>query len=203
MTATRLHSPAAERNREPLLEGLRALLPDAGTAIEIASGSGQHAAWFAEHLPAWTWWPTDLDARVLPSIDAWCAGLPAVQPARVLDVLQPDWAGLPTGVGLVFCANMLHIAPWPCCAGLMRGAARHLAADGVLVTYGPYLVPGEPTAPSNLAFDADLRQRDPAWGLRDLDAIVAEAQAAGLAFAGQRVLPANNRMLWFRLATKS
>lgn len=193
------HSPAAERNRGPILAELLRRLPATGTALEIAAGTGQHAAHFAAALPGWTWQPTDGDAAALPSIDAWCRGLPNVRPARQLDVQAAAWPGVPDRVDLVYAANLLHIAPWPVCAALMQGAARQLAPPGLLVTYGPWLVDGEPTAPGNLAFDADLRARNPAWGLRRLADVEARARAAGLLLRETVAMPANNRLLvWGR-----
>jgi hypothetical protein len=116
--------------------------------------------------------------------------------------MRETWPGVPPVVDAIFCANMLHISPWPTCAALMQGAARHLAANGVLVLYGPYVVDGEPTAPSNVAFDADLRARDPAWGLRRLADVTAEAEAAGLALRERIAMPANNLLLaWARAAS--
>lgn len=200
MHTARRHSPAAERNGPPLLAQLQRLLPPAGLMLEIASGTGQHAAFLSEGLPGWQWQPSDFDAAALPSIAAWCQGLPRVRPPITLDVLADDWAGAPAPVDAVFCANMIHIAPWACTAGLMRGVARHLAPGGVLLTYGPYLVDGEPTAPSNLAFDADLRARNPAWGLRRLADVAAEAAAAGLALHERVDMPANNLLLAWRHA---
>ncbi|MEN9628514.1 MAG: hypothetical protein RJA10_1741 [Pseudomonadota bacterium] len=195
----RRHSPAAERNRDVILAELRRLLPAQGTALEIASGTGQHAAHFAAALPGWQWWPTDHEAAALPSIAAWCAGLPNVTPPQALDVMASTWPGMPAPVDLVFSANLLHIAPWACCAGLMQGGARHLSAAGLLVTYGPYLEDGVPTAPSNLAFDADLRLRNPAWGLRLLADVKQQAHAAGLHLRERVAMPANNLLLvWAR-----
>lgn len=197
-TDSRLHSPAAERNRGPILDALRDWLPEGGTALEVAAGTGQHAAWFGAHLPDWAWWPTDPSSDALASIAAWCAGSPNVHAPRRLDVLDAAaWDGLPAPVELVYCANMVHIAPWACCGALMRGAAPRLAPGGQLVLYGPFVVEGEPLAPGNAAFDADLRARDPAWGLRRLGAVVAEAAAAGLALRERRNLPANNLLLRF------
>lgn len=164
--ALRRRSPAAERNRAPILAELQRLLPPRGLLLEIASGTGQHAAWCSAGLPGWQWQPSDFDAAALASISAWCAGLDRVAAPLQLDVLQPHWPGVPAQVDAIFCANMIHIAPWACCAGLMQGAARHLSAQGLLVTYGPYLEDGVPTSPGNLAFDADLRTSNPAWGLR-------------------------------------
>lgn len=195
----RQHSPAAERNRQPILDVLRRLLPPGGTALEIASGTGQHAVHFATALPDWTWQPSDLHEDALASIEAWsrACGLPNLLPPLRLDVLQP-WPV--DRVEAVFCANMLHIAPWPVCGALMRGAARHLAPHGVLVVYGPFFVDGEAAAPSNLAFDADLRRRDPAWGVRRLAEVEREAVAAGLALDERVAMPANNLTLVFRRA---
>jgi len=193
----RRHSAAAERNRAPILAVLERLLPAHGVALEIASGSGQHAAHFAAALPGWQWQPSDGDASSLSSIDAWCAGLANVRPALAFDVMQAPWPGVPERVDLIFCANMLHISPWPTTAALMQGAARHLASDGLLVVYGPFVVDGTPTAASNAAFDADLRARDPAWGLRRLADVVREAEAAGLALCERAAMPANNLLLVF------
>lgn len=190
-----LHSAAAERNRGPITSVLQRVLSAHGTALEVASGTGQHAAHFAAALPGWQWQPSDGDAASLPSIGAWCQNLANVRPALQLDVTAPHWPGVPAGVDAVFCANLLHISPWPCCAALMQGAARHLAPTGLLLLYGPYLVDGEPTAPGNLAFDADLRQRCPAWGLRWLHEVLAEARAAGLHLRERVAMPANNLML--------
>ncbi|MDB5881845.1 MAG: hypothetical protein JWP43_1723, partial [Ramlibacter sp.] len=138
-------STAAERNKQPILEVLLRILPSRGKALEIASGTGQHAAWFAAALPGWTWQPTDADASALRDIAACVrqAGVPNVLPPLRLDVMAPQWpadaAQFDRTFDAIYCANMLHIAPWPTCAALMQGAARHLAPDGVLVTYGPYL----------------------------------------------------------------
>ncbi len=197
----RRHSPAAERNAAPILVQLQRLLPTRGVLLEIASGTGQHAAHCSAGLPGWRWLPSDFDASALPSIAAWCANLPQVAAPVQLDVLQPHWPGVPAVVDAIFCANMLHIAPWACCGGLMRGAARHLAAAGLLITYGPYLEDEVPTAPSNLAFDADLRARDPAWGLRRLADVAQQAALAGLALRERVPMPANNLLLvWGRPA---
>ena len=198
MTARR-HSPAAERNGPPILAELQRVLPPTGVMREIASGTGQHAAFFSEGLPGWTWQPSDAEAAALPSIAAWCDGLVRVRPPITLNVLDAEWPGVPAQVNAIYCANMIHIAPWECTAGLMQGAARHLAPGGVLITYGPYIVEGEPTAPSNLAFDADLRHRNPAWGIRRLGDVEAQATAAGLALRERLAMPANNMLLvWTR-----
>jgi hypothetical protein len=196
----RQHSGPAERNRAPILAELQRLLPVQGRALEIASGTGQHAAHFAAALPGWRWQPTDLDVQSLPSIEAWCQGIDNVLPPLQLDILAPSWAGVPPQVELIFCANMLHISPWATCAALMQGAARHLTPQGLLLTYGPYVLDGVPTAPSNQAFDTSLRARNPAWGLRRLDDVAAQARAAGLVLREQVAMPANNLLLvWARV----
>ena len=195
----RRHSPAAERNGPPILAALQRLLPATGVLLEIASGTGQHAALLSEGLPGWQWQPSDFDAAALPSIAAWCAGLDRVRRPIVLDVLDAAWPGVPAQVDAIYCANMIHIAPWECTTGLMRGAARHLAPDGVLITYGPYLLDDEPTAPSNQAFDADLRRRDPAWGIRRLEEVAGQAATVGLRLRERLDMPANNKLLaWAR-----
>ena len=198
----RRHSPAAERNGPPILAELQRLLPAQGLMLEIASGTGQHAAFFSAGLPGWQWQPTDFNAAALPSIRAWCAGLPRVRPPLQLDVLSQPWpAELPRPVDAMFCANMIHIAPWACTAALMQGAARHLSPHGLLITYGPYLEEGVMTSPGNTAFDADLRSRDAAWGLRGLAAVADEAQGAGLQLRERVAMPANNLLLvWARAA---
>ena len=171
--------------------------------LEIASGTGQHAARFSAGLPGWRWQPTDDDAGALASIDAWCAGLERVLAPLRLDVTAETWPGVEDEVDAIFCANMIHIAPWPCCAALMRGAARHLAPDGVLVTYGPYLEDDVPTSPGNAAFDLDLRRRDASWGLRRREDVEVEATHAGLALRERVAMPANNLLLvWQRGDTR-
>jgi SAM-dependent methyltransferase len=195
----RLNSPAAERNRAPLLEVLRQVLPARGRALEIACGTGQHAVHFAAGLPGWDWQPTDPDLAALASTAAWAAdvALPNLRAPLQLDVMAATWP-VPGPFDAVFCANLLHISPWPTCTALMQGAARHLAPGGVLVVYGPFLVDGTPTAPGNVAFDADLRARDPAWGLRWLHDVASVAVSAGFVLAEQRPMPANNLTLVFK-----
>lgn len=193
----RRHSAAAERNAPPILAELQRLLPPSGLMLEIASGTGQHAAAFAAGLPGWDWQPTEADDAAFASINAWCAGVARVRPPRVLDVRAEPWPGEwpADGVDAVFCANLVHISPWSCTVGLMRGAARHLAPPGVLITYGPYLEDAVPTAPGNVAFDADLRQRDSAWGLRRVEDLAALARDAGLQLRERVAMPANNLLL--------
>ena len=191
-------SPAAERNRDTILGVLQQLLPARARVLEIASGTGQHAAHCAAAMPGWLWQTSDLDPGALPGIDARCAPRGNVLPALRIDVLAPAWPLGATSVDAVCCANMLHIAPWPCCAALMQGAVRHLKPGAALVVYGPFLIEGETPAPSNLAFDADLRARNPAWGLRRLADVVGAAEQAGLVFERRIEVPANNLMLVFR-----
>ena len=194
-TDLRWHSAAAERNKGPIAAELQRLLPAQGLLLEIASGTGQHAAHCASVLPGWRWQPSDADPGALASIGAWCAGLPNVLPPLSLDVMAPAWLGAPAVVDAIFCANMIHIAPWPVCGALMNGASRHLAPQGRLLMYGPYLEQGLATAPSNLAFDADLRRRNAAWGLRPLDEVLDLARGAGLHLHERVAMPANNLLL--------
>ena len=196
----RLHSPAAERNRGPILAELQRLLPPHGVMLEIAAGTGQHAAHFAAALPGWQWWPSDGDARSMPSIATWCGGLANVRPALQLDVRAAAWPCVPPQVDAIFCANMLHISPWATCAALMQGAGRHLSPQALLMLYGPFVVDGEATAPSNLAFDADLKSRDARWGLRRLADVIGEAAKPGLALSERVAMPANNQLLVLRRA---
>jgi hypothetical protein len=193
-------SPAADRNKEPILAHLRGILGERGTALEIASGTGQHAVWFAASLAGWTWQPTDSDRGMLGVIAERIAqsGLANVLPPRQLDVTALASTPFTGKFDAIYCANMLHIAPWDACIGLMAGAARHLAPGGMLVTYGPYFEKGVPPAPSNLAFDESLRARDPSWGIRELDAVVAEARGNGLALTQRHAMPANNLLLVFQ-----
>lgn len=196
---SRRHSPAAERNRAAILAELQRLLPPQGVLLEIASGTGQHAAHCSPGLPGWQWQPSDFNAETLPSIRTWCAGLDNVRAPLQLDVLAAEWPGVPAQVDAVFCANMIHAAPWACCGGLMRVAARHLAPQGVLITYGPYLEDGVETAPGNLGFDVDLRVRNAAWGLRRREDVEQEAAQSGLALRERVAMPANNLLLvWAR-----
>lgn len=198
------NSPAAERNKQPILEVLLQVLPPRGTALEIASGTGQHVTWFGAAMRDWIWQPTDADPQALPAIAAWIAdtGLANVRPPVLLDVMASQWPSAGPAFAepfdTVYCANMLHIAPWACCAALMRGSARHLAPDGSLVTYGPYFEDGVAPSAGNVAFDASLRQRNPQWGVRRLDDVAAEAGKAGLRLQARHQMPANNLLLVFR-----
>jgi hypothetical protein len=190
-------SPAADRNKQAILEVLRKVLPRQGHALEIASGTGQHVTWFAAGLPQWTWQPTDAMPASLGSIAAWVAeqDLVNVRPALVLDVIAPEWLPGDAQFDLVYCANMLHISPWETCAALMQGGARHLAAGGVMVTYGPYLEDDVTTSEGNVAFDKSLRSQDPAWGIRRREDVEQQAARAGLRLLARHAMPANNLLL--------
>jgi cyclopropane fatty-acyl-phospholipid synthase-like methyltransferase len=192
------HAPSAERNREPLLSVLRELLPSRGTVLEVASGTGQHAVFFARAFPGLVWQPTDADPIARASIDAWRReeGLPNVREPLALDASASTWPV--ESVDAVMCINMVHISPWESCQGLMRGAARVLPPGGPLILYGAYFIEGRPTAPSNLAFDASLRERNPAWGVRELGAVTAEARAHGLELERVIDMPSNNFTVVFR-----
>ena len=197
-TDHRRHSAAAERNQAPILAELLRLLPAQGWMLEIASGTGQHAAHFAPALAGWQWQPSDGDPDSRASISAWCQHLPQVLTPLHVDVMAPVWSGVPGSVDAIFCANMLHIAPWAVCPALMQGAARHLSPQGLLILYGPYLIDGVQTAPGNLAFDIDLQSRNPAWGLRRLADVLEQAQTVGLHLQERVAMPANNQLLVLR-----
>jgi len=192
-------SPATARNRGPILEVLRRALPETGRVLEIAAGAGEHAAHMAKALPGVEWQPTDAEPLALGSIRAWreAAGTPNLLDPRVLDVTDPaDWPE--DAYEAVVCINMVHISPWVATEGLMEGAARVLTLGGLLYLYGPFREGGRHTAPSNEAFDASLKARDPAWGVRDLEEVVALAARHGLALAERVGMPANNLSLMFR-----
>ena len=195
-----LSSPAARRNADPILDVLRAHLPARGAVLEIAAGSGEHAVAFAAALPGLDWTPSDPSPGARASIDAWRAqaGPANLSPPLALDMLDPaTWPAGPFGA--IYCANMIHISPWEATLGLMTLAGQSLTSPGgLLVLYGPYAEADVPLAPSNAAFDASLKSRDPAWGLRDRDTVVAEARSHGLALTRRVEMPANNLMLLFR-----
>lgn len=194
--AARKHAPATLRNRDAILEVLRDALPAEGLVVEIASGSGEHAAWFAPALPGLVWQPSDPDPTALASIAAWTAGLSNVRQPIALDAESPDWP-IAKADALV-CINMIHIAPWSACEGLMAGAGRILLPGAPLVLYGPFRRAAVPTAPTNEAFDASLRARNPAWGLRDLETVTALAAGLGLRFDRRVEMPANNLSVIYR-----
>jgi len=202
--ALRQHSPSAERNREPILAVLREVLPATGRVLEIASGTGQHAICFAGALPGLDWQPSDIDADARASIAAWVAhaGLVNVRAPLALDVHQPEWGAQTLDkldqFDAVVCINMIHISPWSATQALFAGASRRLVDGGVLYLYGPYKRGGAQTSPSNDAFDQQLRSRDPAWGVRDMEAVIALGASAGLVCDEPIAMPANNFSLVFR-----
>lgn len=191
--AVRKHAPATLRNREAIAAELAALLPAHGTVLEVASGSGEHAAFFAERFPTLTFVPSDPDAAARASIASWCAGLANVAPPLAIDAAAGEWPI--AAADAVLCINMVHISPWAATVGLFDGAARLLPPGGPLILYGPYRRADVPTAPSNEAFDQSLKERDPRWGLRDVAEVTAAAEACGLRFERLVEMPANNIML--------
>lgn len=194
----RRHAPATLRNRDAILAVLVEELPVDGTVLEVASGSGEHAVHFATALPTLCWQPSDPDADALASIDAWvvATGVANVAHALMLDATASDWP--PVEAEAVFCANMVHIAPWEAAVGLFAGAGRLLPPGAPLILYGPFIEDGVPTAKSNQAFDASLKSRDPCWGLRTVAALDGLADAAGLARTRRVAMPANNLVLVWR-----
>jgi SAM-dependent methyltransferase len=192
MTDHRRSAPAAARNAAPIAAVLSDVLPARGLVLEIASGSGEHAVHFARMFPGLLFQPSDPEPAALRSILAWRAeaSLFNLLPAVALDVRAAEW---PVAVAdAILCINMIHISPWAATAGLMRGAGRLLAPGASLYLYGPYRQAGVETAPSNEAFDESLKARDPSWGLRDLEAVVAEAEANGFRLERTVAMPANN-----------
>jgi hypothetical protein len=191
-------SPAAERNKAPILAMLEQVLPEAGVVLEIASGTGQHAVHFAAALPALQWQPSEADLTLVAALEARCdaAALGNVRKPLVIDVRRPPWSL--EGVAAVVCINMIHIAPWAAAEGLFAGASGVLGSGSPLVLYGPFKRGGEHTAPSNRAFDASLRARDAGWGVRDVDDVRALATREGFALERTEAMPANNFTLVFR-----
>lgn len=198
MTDARLQSPATARNRQPILKVLQAALPERARVLEIASGSGEHAIHFAHAMPGWDWQPSDTSADALASIEAWRqdTGLDNVRPPIELDVTRDPWPAGPFDA--VVAINLIHIAPWNVTGALMTGAANRLTDSGILALYGPFMRDGQHTAASNQAFDADLKARNPEWGVRDLADVTVEATAPGLALAQVTKMPANNLVVLFR-----
>lgn len=194
----RRHAPATERNRQPILAALKTALPGRGLVLEVASGSGQHAVFFAANLPGLVWQPTDRDAALRASIAAWRAGAgaPNLREPLALDACAADWPVAQADA--VVCINMIHIAPWEATLGLMAGAARVLPPGGPLFLYGPFRRDGRHTAPSNAAFDESLRSQDPSWGVRDLEAVAAVAHDRGFRAGAVTGMPANNLSVVFR-----
>ena len=198
----RRHAPATARNRDAILAVLQHMLPAQGTVLEVASGTGEHAAWFAPRLPeALRWQPSDADPDALAGIDAHArdSGSDRILPALHIDVTASKWPI--ERADAMFCANMIHIAPWIAAEGLFAGAALLLAPGGHLILYGPFRRHGAHTAPSNEAFDADLKARDARWGIRCLDGEVEPLAAAnGFVLAEVAPMPANNFTVAFRRA---
>jgi len=195
--AGKRHAPATERNRDAILAVLRDELPSSGLVLEVASGSGQHVVHFAATLPALDWQPSDPDPAALVSIESWRqeVGLPNVRPPLRLDA-SADWPV--ERADAILCVNMVHISPWEATLGLMKGAGAVLPPGGLLYLYGPYLRENVETAPSNLAFDASLKARDPQWGLRRVEDVIAAAEGEGLVLRRLLEMPANNLSLIFR-----
>ncbi len=194
--SARRSAPAALRNREPIAQVLTEWLPPRGVVLEIASGTGEHAVYFAERFPDLDWVPSDVHPDALQSIAAWRTGanLPNLREPIALDAAVPDWPI--ERADAVLSINMVHISPWQSALGLISGASHLLGAGAPLILYGPWLSEGIDTAPSNSAFDADLRRRDARWGLRRVEDF--SAAARGFDLVEQRQMPANNLMLLYR-----
>ena len=198
MTDARRIAPHVARNAAPIVEVLRDVLPGEGVVLEVASGSGEHALHFARAFPHLLWQPTDADPVALRSIDAWRGGegLPNLLAPVPLDAAASDWPL--ERADAVLCINMVHISPWSATLGVLDGAARLLPPGGPLYLYGAYRREGVPTAPSNEAFDRSLKDRNPEWGLRNLEDVTAEAERRSLRLAGVVEMPANNLSVVFR-----
>ncbi len=198
MADARQYSAPAERNCRPILDVLRQVLPGRGLVLEIASGSGQHAAFFAPQFPDLIWQPSDADEAARRSIAAWAeaTGCPNLRPPIALDAAQAAWPV--TRADAVVCINMVHISPWRSTLGLISGAARVLPAGGVFYLYGPFKREGQHTAPSNAAFDADLKARNSEWGVRDVGEMAAVTAAQGFGPPVIIPMPANNLSVVFR-----
>lgn len=198
MTDARRSAPAALRNRGPILDVLREELPARGLVLEIASGTGEHVTHFANNLPALTFQPSDMDAEARASVAAWAADLRLanVRPPLTLDAAAESWPI--AAADAIICINMIHISPWTSAQGLMRGAARILPLGAPLCLYGPYRRDGVATAASNEEFDASLKARHPAWGLRRLEDVAALAATHGLSLTRVAEMPANNLTVVFR-----
>jgi SAM-dependent methyltransferase len=194
----RRSAPAALRNREPIADVLAEWLPASGLVLEIASGTGEHAAFFAERFPALDWQPSDIHPDALASIEAWRQGvlLPNLLAPMAIDASASTWPV--ERADAVVSINMVHISPWASALGLLDGAVRILEPGAPLILYGPWIRGDVPTVPSNLDFDADLRRRDPDWGLRKVEDFAAAADERGLRLVETRAMPANNMMLLLR-----
>ena len=202
----RLDAAAYHRNHQPIRAVLeRCLAGKSGDVVEAGSGTGQHVVDFARHMPDIVWWPSDINEQHLSSIAAWRAhaGLQNVRPALRIDLSDPAWCPAmqdgsgPANLLAVFCANVIHIAPWRVAEGLFAGAGRYLRADGRLFLYGPFKRSGKHTSASNAVFDASLRERDSEWGVRDIAELEKLASRTGLALTEIVEMPANNLILLF------
>ena len=202
----RLDAAAFHRNHEAIWAVLQKfLIGKSGDVVEAGSGTGQHVVHFAKHAPGIIWWPSDLNERHLKSIEAWRAhaALPNIRPPLRIDLTDPAWcAAMYDGSGpaellAVFCANVIHIAPWPVAEGLFAGAGQALSADGLLALYGPFKRDGRHSAVSNAVFDTSLREGNPDWGVRDITDLEALAARNGLALRETVEMPANNMILVF------
>jgi SAM-dependent methyltransferase len=202
----RLDAAAFHRNHAPIWAVLQKFLAGkSGDALEAGSGTGQHVVHFAKHTPDITWWPSDLNERHLKSIEAWRAHatLPNIRPPLRIDLTDPAWCpAMHDGSGpgellAVFCANVIHIAPWRVAEGLFAGAGRYLRTDGRLFLYGPFKRDGRHTAMSNAVFDTSLREQDAEWGVRDIADLEKLAETVGLALIETVPMPANNMILVF------
>jgi SAM-dependent methyltransferase len=198
MTDARRYAPATQRNRGPILDLLRGVLPARGLVLEIASGTGEHVVHFARELPGLTFQPSDPEPSARDSIAAWTAAenLANIRPPMALDAATTPWPV--ASADAIICVNMIHISPWESTLGLMRGAAAILPTGAPLFLYGPYIRADVATAPSNLEFDADLKRRNPAWGLRDLADVAEVARAAGFSAPTVTEMPANNLGVVYR-----
>jgi hypothetical protein len=198
--SARRHAPATKRNREPIATLLAEELPERGLVLEIASGSGEHCAFFAGRFPDLQWQASDPEEAARASIAEWCDGLPNVLPPLALDATAAAASWPITAADALLCVNMVHISPWEATLGLMAGAKRLLGPGAPLILYGPYRQRGVPTAQSNEAFDVSLKARDPRWGLRHVEDVSAAAAARGLTLQRVVAMPANNLSLVFRRA---
>jgi hypothetical protein len=200
VSSAKQHAPATARNQAAIREVLARELPREGTVLEIASGSGEHAVYFAAAFPALTWQPSDASEEARASIAAWRdeAGLASLRAPIALDASAAVWPV--EAADAIVCINMVHISPWQATVGLFAGAGRVLGTGALLYLYGPYKFGGAFRAPSNAEFDRSLRARDPRWGVRDVDELEPLAQAHGLRLHEVVAMPANNHSLVFRRA---
>jgi hypothetical protein len=201
-TDARQYAPATQRNREPILEVLLQVLPERGNILEVSSGTGEHAVFFAPHLSPRQWIPSDPNPSLRASIDAWRERNPVenLQPPLDIDARESVWSTEEEGIAIaaIVNINMIHIAPWSACLGLMAGGERLLPSGGILYLYGPFKRSGEHTAPSNSAFDDSLREQNPEWGVRNLEDVIAAAHECSLSLLEIIEMPANNLSVVFQ-----